>query len=389
MKPVAVVAPVVALLAISGCGSSAQEPRPTPRDFAAKGGTVQTFAATALHHAGAPSSGEINQTLHILNERLQHSQDKRLFVRSPSRSRIALYCTACTPKEAEAPVLGLTRTGRVSFFDWEPNVLGPRCKAEPSDPAVTGGPSAGMPGAGTRGYYAAVALAARCSAHRASGAARRTTDLYLLDRGDKRVVAGPAATPAELFALVSSVTGKRHVRPQGGEAIAVVGPGITVIEAAYGKDRPDTLDTAQFYVLRDNAALSGADITDPQQNLDSATGGTGEPIVTFDFTASGRKSWQSVTRRIASRGQSNVLPGQDALSAFQHFAIALDRELVSVPYIDFERNPDGIDAGNGSQISGGFTVQSARNLAEILSIGPLPVRLLRLRIDEQQPSNGG
>jgi hypothetical protein len=34
----------------------------------------------------------------------------------------------------------------------------------------------------------------------------------------------------------------------------------------------------------------------------------------------------------------------------------LDNELISVPFIDFQQNPDGIDARNGSQIEGGFTI---------------------------------
>src|SRR5207245_345732 len=50
-------------------------------------------------------------------------------------------------------------------------------------------------------------------------------------------------------------------------------------------------------------------------------------------------------------------------------------QLVSVPYIDFNQNPDGIDASNGSQITGGFTIQSAQDLANELKSGALPVKL--------------
>ena len=39
-------------------------------------------------------------------------------------------------------------------------------------------------------------------------------------------------------------------------------------------------------------------------------------------------------------------------------------------------NPDGIDASNGSLISGGFTIASARALAVLLEGEPLPVALV-------------
>ena len=53
----------------------------------------------------------------------------------------------------------------------------------------------------------------------------------------------------------------------------------------------------------------------------------------------------------------------------------LDNELVSTPFIDFQQNPEGIDGRNGSQIEGGFTIQSAQELANVLKTGALPVKL--------------
>src|ERR671929_63108 len=100
-----------------------------------------------------------------------------------------------------------------------------------------------------------------------------------------------------------------------------------------------------------------------------------DPIVTFDFTSKGRAQWQKTTREIAQRGQEQFIPGQSPQNAFQHFAIVLDNELISVPFIDFQQNPDGIDARNGSQIEGGFTIDSAQRLANLLKTGALPIKL--------------
>src|SRR5262249_29997765 len=126
-----------------------------------------------------------------------------------------------------------------------------------------------------------------------------------------------------------------------------------------------------------DVALRGTDIKNPEQNFDNGAGGSGQPIVTFDFTGNGRKIWQETTRKIAQRGQEALNPalGITPDLARQHFAIVLDNRLVSVPYIDFQQNPDGIDARNGSQIEGGFTIQSAQELANLLKTGALPVKL--------------
>ncbi len=94
----------------------------------------------------------------------------------------------------------------------------------------------------------------------------------------------------------------------------------------------------------------------------------------MDFTDEGRRDFQRVTEELAIRGADNGI-GPDSISQSMHFAIVLDNELVSVPYIDYRENPEGIDGRTGAQISGSFTVESAQDLANFLKIGALPVRL--------------
>ena len=62
--------------------------------------------------------------------------------------------------------------------------------------------------------------------------------------------------------------------------------------------------------MQDNPALSGTDIKNPEQNFDNGAGGSGQPIVTFDFTDKGRTQWQKTTRAIAQRGSQPLHPGQ-------------------------------------------------------------------------------
>ena len=113
-------------------------------------------------------------------------------------------------------------------------------------------------------------------------------------------------------------------------------------------------------MLNDNPVLTGSDITNPQQGYDEGAGGSGQPNVSFGFTNQGKAVFDRVTREIAHRGQEAQLPGMTKEQALQHFAVALDGQLLTVPSIDYTQYPEGIDASTGSQISEGFTVQSAR-----------------------------
>ena len=107
-------------------------------------------------------------------------------------------------------------------------------------------------------------------------------------------------------------------------------------------------------MIRDRPELSGDDIKDPEQSFDPTTN---QPIVTFDFNDEGRQKFEEVTKRIAERGLNQAPPGTSAQQAGEisgHFAVVLDREVVSRPIINFVENPAGIDGRNGAQIEGGF-----------------------------------
>ncbi len=53
----------------------------------------------------------------------------------------------------------------------------------------------------------------------------------------------------------------------------------------------------------------------------------------------------------------------------------LDNQIITAPSIDYTQYPEGIDATNGSEITGGFTITSAQNLADELQSGALPIKL--------------
>jgi SecD/SecF fusion protein len=111
-------------------------------------------------------------------------------------------------------------------------------------------------------------------------------------------------------------------------------------------------------------------------------GQTGGPIVTLQFTNHGSDQFHKITREEAQRGQTRYdLAGRqgDAVNYAQHFAIVLDQQLRSTPYIDFQRNPDGIPGPNAEiDLGQGGTFQEAKDLALILQTGALPVSFQQL-----------
>jgi SecD/SecF fusion protein len=159
---------------------------------------------------------------------------------------------------------------------------------------------------------------------------------------------------------VRASRGQQLVVPQGTVVLLAAAPTASQV-LKYGSP------TAQYYVLKDNVALFGNDITNPQQSTDQ----TGSPDVTFGFSSKGANAFQRVTGVIAHRG--DLVSGLGS-TLHQHFAVALDNKLITVPSIDFKQYPDGI-IGGGGDVTGGFTTQSARNLAAELRYAALPVNL--------------
>ena len=71
----------------------------------------------------------------------------------------------------------------------------------------------------------------------------------------------------------------------------------------------------------------------------------------MEFSDRGREAFAETTREIAQRGADNaVINGgvQNPINASHHFAVRLDNELITTPYINFRENPDGIDGSQGA-----------------------------------------
>jgi SecD/SecF fusion protein len=284
------------------------------------------------------------------------------------------------------------QVAQLYFYDWEPNVIGPAGTPAPSEPTVTGGERAGESTYGLPEYKAVLRAAKRapilrktdttwshgCTPQQVNGCIYGSW--YLLDTAHEKMLCSggkPTCPPEE---TEQNLYADGYKSPAGAKVKAVrVNPGTVLVQARPVEDektgKVTNASPNSWYVLNDVPVLTGSDITNPTQSFDEGAGGTGAPNVTFGFTSHGKGIFEKVTKEIAHRGQEAQLPGVTKEAALQHFAVVLDGQLITTPSIDYTKYPEGIDSSSGSEISGGFTITSAQNLAQELQSGALPIKL--------------
>src|ERR671931_177911 len=276
-----------------------------------KGGVSLIYQAKPTKQSQV-NSDAINRTLDIMRERVD-----QLGVAEPEIQRSGpdqIDVSLPDVKNADEAASQVGTTAQMWFYDWEGSVLGKDCKPHPDQPQVTGGQAAGS-GVGALPLFDAVTRAAKCPRSN-TGKESSGDKLYLVDKQAKKVLAGPEETQLDLKRDAST-----KKIPFNADQIVTVPQGVVLVRA----EQPDPKAKPQntWYVLKDDPVLNGTKIKNPEQN----------------------------------------------------FAISLDNELISVPQIDYKQYPNGIPSGGGSRISGGFTIESAQRLANLLKTGALPIKL--------------
>jgi SecD/SecF fusion protein len=330
-----------------------------------EGGTELIYQGRPTPQNPEVEGDDIDRAIEIIRERTDS-----LGVAEPEISRLGTDSVRVglpDVQNAERAIAQVGQTAQLYFYDWEPNVI-----PNPNVPAdrATESPFPRL--------YDAVRLAAEQPPECVDDQCTTSgPTFYLFDATSKELLAGPEAAREDLF-----VDFPDEQRPPGSEIVAVP-QGTLVVQAEPPPNDPETDENESegaaeaWYVIKDQPELSGNEIREPEQQLDP---NTNQPIVTFSFNDEGRESFQEVTQRIAERGLRNAPPGvagnaEAAAGLSGHFAVVLDREIVSRPIINFVENPTGIDGRTGAQIEGSFSVREAQDLAEFLQIGALPIEL--------------
>jgi SecD/SecF fusion protein len=343
-----------------------------------KGGVELTYQGRPTAQSKVDSES-LNRAIDIMRKRVD-----QLGVAEPEIQRTGsdeIDVALPNVSNAQRAQAQVGKTALLYFYDWEPNVIGPDGKPAPTESTVTGGEQAASSESGLLEYQAVLRAAKRptiirkndttlspgCTPEQKEGCIYGSW--YLLDSKHEKVLRGPEETEANLYS-------EGYVAPKGSKTKAVrVNPGTIVVQArpVEGADGKVTQASPNsWYVLNDDPVLTGSDIKNPQESSESESG---TPDVTFGFTSHGQKVFQQVTKEIAERGQEAQLPGVSKEAAQQHFAIVLDGQVITAPSIDYTKYPEGIDTTTGSEISGGFTLSTAENLADELQSGALPIKL--------------
>jgi SecD/SecF fusion protein len=368
---------------------------PTRLGLDLKGGVQLVYQGQPTPQTPKVTQDALSRAVDIMRKRVDQLGVSQPEIQTSGGGQISVGLPAVTDIARAEQEVGTT--ARLEFYDWEANALTPNGKTVASQlqtqdaTAVTishgsaaSGP--GLPGEGSMPLYPAVKLASQQAPSASKNNARGGAEYYLFgspgsaacataarDQAKGQVPAagvhcllsGPDTSRADLLAgLPTGVSAS-----QGQEV--VIAQGTVVLQAADVSSTqltPFASPTAQFYVLHDNVALLGNDITNPQQSTDS----TGSPDVQFGFSSHGKNAFQTVTAAIARRGDLASF-GNTQLN--QHFAVALDNKLITVPSIAFKTYPDGINGDSGADITGGFSIQSAQDLANQLRLGALPIGL--------------
>ena len=336
--------------------------KPTKLGLDLQGGVQLVYEARPTKQQPKINQESLDRALDIMRDRVDSLGVAEPELQRSGSDQIEVSLPGVKNAERAADQVGTT--AQMYFYDWEPNILDADCKTNPEE--VNGGQQP------ISGLYNAVKQASKCPPE--IDANNTTNGLwYAFDKKSHAPIND--GIPDETKAALEEDLQSQNLTDKA--EILEVPEGIIVLRAVDDRD-PDQkrgqLD--QWWVLKDNPVLGGTDIKNPEQNFEGGSGGP--PIVTMEFSDKGRKAFADTTRAIAQRGADNAAINgglQDPINASHHFAVRLDNALITTPYINFRENPDGIDGQQGAQISGGFTIQTAQDLARLLKTGALPVRL--------------
>lgn len=156
---------------------------------------------------------------------------------------------------------------------------------------------------------------------------------------------------------------------------AMLTPELRYVRFLWGKpttitnDKKEQVEAIELYALKGNrsneAPISGGVVVDARDSFDQF----GKPSVTMQMNGKGAKQWEELTGK-AYTDKSSI-------------AIVLDNIVYSAPGVS-----SGPIAGGRSEISGTFTIDETKDLANVLRAGKLPAAADIVQSDVVGPSLG-
>jgi SecD/SecF fusion protein len=314
------------------------------------------------------TSSDMDRSVTIMRNRIDKLGVAEPEIRKQGKDQIVIELAGVHDPAKAAAIIG--KTAQLQFYDLENDVTGPSTN-------------------GNGGVIADPNLFHLLKAVESQAKSGTPTAFYLFN-AKKKQIRGPEDTRQKLL----DTPRLRGRLPKGWIVLAAPAK-MTVItcEASPTNGCPGTASPQGtfYYLFKYNPDAShpvpeatGGDLKLSAIRADLGTQpGQGTAIVQLGFKSSGNRKFHDITRAEAARGQAAAdTAGQGSardlqtISQFaQHFAIVLDGDLKSTPYINYKDNPDGIDpTGGGAEISNIDSLGEAKDLALVLQTGALPVK---------------
>jgi len=330
------------------------------------------------------TADDLNRSVSIMQDRINKLGVSEPEIRKQGTDQIVIQLAGVHDPAAAAKLIGKTAT--LQLFDFETNLVGPSVDpsgnpvAEPTLygllSQVQGSARSGTP----ESYYLFRVMKVTSTKKATSGKNKGKTVTTTTTR--HKLLQGPADTKEALL------------KPYGGNQppdtkVLAVPAHRTVIHCeattgCLGAGASGVSPTGTYYYLlkyypnrKDNPVpeMTGADLVLSGTRADF--GQNNQPVVLLQFTGHGSHVFQQVTKAEWERGEQRyALAGKPGtpLNYVQHFAIVLDGELKSTPYIDFTKSDLQNGIAGGAEIDmGNSPFSDAKNLALVLQTGALPV----------------
>ena len=260
-------------------------------------------------------------------------------------------------EDAERAAQQVGSTAQLFFYDWEANILDENCQTDPDENANNR--------QAITGFYNAVKQASECDPQAdGNNNAADAPRFYAFNKETKQAYNNGAPSDSREAALEDLSDEER-----ANAEVLEVPEGILVVRDQ--KTSPDAPEPDRYWVVQDNPALAGTDIRNPEQNFDPQR----QPNVQFEFTDDGGEALQQDhggdraarrRQRAADRRRPQRLPALRDRARRRAGLGALHQ---------LRREPGRDRRRTSAEISGSFTIPEAQDLARILEIGALPIRL--------------
>jgi SecD/SecF fusion protein len=320
------------------------------------GGIELTYKASPTNADRKPTDRELQNAIKVINERVNSLGVTEAEVQATGNELITVSLPDVQDPEAAKALVG--STAQMYFYKWEDNIVGKPGQSKSTTDANSSNNK------GFTKQYDAVKLA---STQKPGDSGREKFYLFSTEKGNK-LIAGPELSKED---LLSSENALEKNKPLNGKqpadsTILTVPKGYVVVSY----DPNGTSKNPQWYVLKDNVAMSGDEVKSASAGQNSSGGGG--PAVDLSFTGKGGSIFQEVTKQLFEEGQQEPTIGR---KTGHRFAIVLDGKVVSLASIDPNDATlsQGI-AGGRAQITG-LTQAEATRIARQIDLGALPVQL--------------